>query len=94
MIFGKTTAEKTELRSQRELEKINGQRKMAFLPAQLVTGEYIWLSYYYEYVSGSIDDNCIGYITYGAPRRYMNPSKEYIILQDRRDLLPGLVRKV
>lgn len=49
MKFGKTYNEKQEQRQHDIQRKVAGVRKFAILPVQTVTGEYVFLQYYWVY---------------------------------------------
>ena len=87
--FGKTNEEKRELKikkfykDQEKLKRLmNGVKKFAWFPVKIDTGEYVWLTTYYQYYSAykSLTGNIMR-CTDGdgtTIRNYLNEDPKYI----------------
>ena len=87
--FGKTNEERLNLKMkgyQKEQERrkrlMNGVKKFAWFPVKIDTGEYVWLTTYYQYYSAS--ELYVGNIIFSTKddkpiiRNYLNEDPKYI----------------
>lgn len=87
--FGKTNEEKRELKikefykNQEKIERLmNGVKKFAWFPVKIDTGEYVWLTKYYQYYSAyrSLTGNIVLCTEDDKPiiRNYLDEDSKYI----------------
>jgi hypothetical protein len=88
--FGKTHEEKRKIQMEeynkeqaRRKTLMNGVKKFAWWPVQIDTGEYVWLTKYYQYYSACImSEQKVYFVTKSnnkpVIRNYLNEDPNYI----------------